>query len=134
MFTVSIELKYYLIGCMKLPMNFDIYSIGFVFETIWRCIVGHLVAPQVRVTKLKWPLGGLSNLFIFISGWLHIWTPYSRCKQVFWKIGNKQICVTPWECLRIMQNLSQKTHARHSRQVLKNIMHNFWRRPPWPSG
>ena len=82
------------------------------------------------VTNLKWPLGGLSNLFIFISGWLHIWTPYSLCKQVFWKISNKQICVTPWECLRIMQNLSQKTHARHSHQVLKKHYAQFLEAAP----
>ena len=50
---------------MKLPMNADIYSIGFVFETIWRRIVGG--ATGTRATIIKWPLGGLSNLFIIIS-------------------------------------------------------------------
>ena len=48
MFTVSLELKYYLIGCMKLPMNVDIYSIGFVFETIWRQIVGGATGQKCR--------------------------------------------------------------------------------------
>ena len=51
---------------MKLPMNADIYSTGFVFETVWRRIVGG--ATSTRATIIKWPLGGLSNLFIFISG------------------------------------------------------------------
>ena len=64
MFTV-IELKYYLVGCMKLPMNVDIYSIAFDFETIWRIVGG---ATGTRATNIKRPLGGLSNLFIFISG------------------------------------------------------------------
>ena len=50
---------------MKLPMNADIYSTGFVFETVWRRIVGG--ATGTRATIIKWPLGGLSNLFIFIS-------------------------------------------------------------------
>ena len=50
---------------MKLPMNTDIYSIGFVSETIWRRIVSG--ATGTRATIIKWPLGGLSNLFIFIS-------------------------------------------------------------------
>ena len=50
---------------MKLPMNADIYSIGFVSETIWRRIVSG--ATGTRATNIKWPLGGLSNLFIFIS-------------------------------------------------------------------
>ena len=59
MFTVSIELKYYPIGCMKLPMNVDIYGIGFVFETIWWRVGG---ATGTRATNLKWLLGGLSNL------------------------------------------------------------------------
>ena len=63
MFTV-IELKYYLVGCMKLPMNVDIYSIAFDFETIWRIVGG---ATGTRATNIKRPLGGLSNLFIFIS-------------------------------------------------------------------
>ena len=49
----------------KLPMNADIYSTGFVFETVWRRIVGG--ATGTRATIIKWPLGGLSNLFIFIS-------------------------------------------------------------------
>ena len=50
---------------MKLPMNADSYSIGFVSETIWRRIVSG--ATGTRATIIKWPLGGLSNLFIFIS-------------------------------------------------------------------
>ena len=51
---------------MKLPMNADIYSIGFAFDPLWRRIVGG--ATGTRATIIKWPLGGLSNLFIFISG------------------------------------------------------------------
>ena len=46
-------------------MNVDIYSIGFVFVTIWLRIVGG--ATGTRASNQKWPLGGLSNLFIFIS-------------------------------------------------------------------
>ena len=76
MFTVSIELKYYLIGCMKLPMNVDIYSIAFDFETIWRIVGG---ATGTRATNIKRPLGGLSNLFIFISGWSCAGPLFGRC-------------------------------------------------------
>ena len=58
---------------MKLPMNTDIYSIGFVSETIWRRIVSG--ATGTRATIIKWSLGGLSNLFIFIS------VSYKRAKN-----------------------------------------------------
>ena len=54
---------------MKLPMNAAIYSIGFVFDPLWRRIVGG--ATGTRATIIKWPLGGLSNLFIFISATIH---------------------------------------------------------------
>ena len=62
---------------MKLPMNVDIYSIGFVFETIWRWIVGG--ATGTRASNQKWPLGGLSNFFIFISGMRKSVRPYQLC-------------------------------------------------------
>ena len=66
---------------MKLPMNADIYSTGFVFETVWRRIVGG--ATGTRATIIKWPLGGLSNLFIFISA------------------GNQEVCEKLIEIIKV---------------------------------